>query len=131
MRLIWLPLTRKSVSAIASRSQTPEIDTFKLIHFWALRGQVNEVDTSLFTRSITKALYFWDNLGKAEQTSWKKKVYDIGQNLLARIEFEEWSLKSIQKNMTEKVTNGLFFCRVITLTFYIVHIMHLSAIIYI
>ncbi|OLL26134.1 hypothetical protein NEOLI_000640 [Neolecta irregularis DAH-3] len=79
MRLILIPLN-------ASRS------------FLYCQIQKLETQSSLLDRASAKAARFWDSWSTSE-VAWKKKVTRTGQNLLDRIDFEEYSLKAIPSSL--------------------------------
>ncbi|KAL7417880.1 mitochondrial K+-H+ exchange-related-domain-containing protein [Mrakia frigida] len=50
----------------------------------------------------TRATTFWNELGHAPEKSWKFKAHKFGEREMDRIEFEEWSLKGLERGLVPK-----------------------------
>lgn len=109
MRLVFLPLTKRPASLIATTSRTPSIDSFKLITFWSQRVTPLSEDNkpTIVARAINKAASTWEGFGKAAEGNWKKRIHNAGEKLMDRIEFEEWALKSVVR---EAIANKPISC---------------------
>ncbi|CED83216.1 Uncharacterized conserved protein [Phaffia rhodozyma] len=46
-----------------------------------------------------KATAFWMDFGKPDAASWKQKIHKLGERWMDKIDFEEWSLKSVEHGL--------------------------------
>jgi hypothetical protein len=55
------------------------------------------------TRALTKASDLWLGFGEKDKGTWQRKVFERGEKLMDRIEYEEWALKSIHEDQGVKI----------------------------
>ncbi|RSH88439.1 uncharacterized protein EHS24_000984 [Apiotrichum porosum] len=58
---------------------------------------------SIVTRALTKASDLWLGFGEKDKGTWQRKVFERGEKLMDRIEYEEWALKSIHEDQGVKI----------------------------
>ncbi|GAA5883980.1 hypothetical protein JCM6882_002091 [Rhodosporidiobolus microsporus] len=104
LKLLALPLTRPSPS---SSGTTPRFYLHALKSSLsspaALQRQQDSQPAYLAyaNKAINKAADLWAGLGQA-QGGWKKKIYDTGERMMDKIEYEEWALKAIDPALAPK-----------------------------
>jgi hypothetical protein len=62
---------------------------------WAYYCHSTIPSTSRLTKTVDWASQKWELLDKAESTSWKKKLYIRGSNLMNQLDYQEWFFKSV------------------------------------
>ncbi|KAI8878517.1 hypothetical protein K501DRAFT_258506 [Backusella circina FSU 941] len=73
---------------------------------WAYYCHSTIPTTSRLTQVVDWSSKKWDQLGQAEQETWKRKLYDRGTNLMNQLDYEEWFFKSVPpKEDIEKPLN--------------------------
>ncbi|KAF9468714.1 mitochondrial K+-H+ exchange-related-domain-containing protein [Collybia nuda] len=116
LRIIAIPLTRPTTiqnstkNALRSRiltyyqfqitsppKPTPELANGESRPWWRPEGGVGNWIT-------TKAAETWAGFGKAEG-GWKLKTYQVGEQLVDRIDFEELALKGIDPSLGPTITH--------------------------
>ena len=83
MRILLLPLTRRQTLLYAQR---------------LTENQLNK-PSPLLTWIVTKTQKTWAEWGKSD-TRWKLKTVEMGNKLLDKIDWEEYSLKTVQDPKT-------------------------------
>ncbi|KAH8817660.1 mitochondrial K+-H+ exchange-related-domain-containing protein [Flagelloscypha sp. PMI_526] len=93
-RIIALPLTRP---------RTPNTPPFTFYHFNIVSQERATAPktalSNLATWGSSKVANLWASFGKAEEGTWRTKVYAFGQGLFDRVEFEEFMLKSFDTSI--------------------------------
>lgn len=51
--------------------------------------------TSRLTKLVNWSNKKWEELGDAKEDSWKKKLYGKGNDIMDRIDYQEWFLKGV------------------------------------
>ncbi|KAG2227657.1 hypothetical protein INT45_004699 [Circinella minor] len=64
---------------------------------WAYYCHSTIPTNSRLTQAVDWSNKKWEQLGDAEPTTWKRKIYDRGNNLMNQIDYQEWFLKSIPR----------------------------------
>ncbi|BGO96027.1 hypothetical protein NBRC10512_002445 [Rhodotorula toruloides] len=57
-------------------------------------------------KAIDKAADLWAGLGKADEGTWKRRAYVLGERMMDRIEYEEWALKAIDPALAPKLVSS-------------------------
>ncbi|KAJ7462123.1 mitochondrial K+-H+ exchange-related-domain-containing protein [Mycena latifolia] len=98
MRIIALPLTRRAVNAAASSSKLPTFYSYKIT---APPIQKAAPPRTFLTRWLPEeglgkwASHKWANFGLAEKGTFKFRAFQLGEQLMDRLDFEESNLKTI------------------------------------
>lgn len=58
---------------------------------------------ALVSKATNKATEQWEKFGKAKPGNWKYRIYMTGENLMDRIEYEEWLLKALDASTAPKL----------------------------
>ncbi|GBE89343.1 hypothetical protein SCP_1600040 [Sparassis crispa] len=98
LRIIALPLTNAPLPTLASQSPA------QLTYYHFLTPPLSAKERQGFARrAITKASQLWEKLGKAEESSWKRKTFLYGERLMNRLDFEELALQSVDPSLGPKI----------------------------
>ncbi|KAI8140873.1 mitochondrial K+-H+ exchange-related-domain-containing protein [Fennellomyces sp. T-0311] len=62
---------------------------------WAYYCHSNAPASSRLTQAVDWSSKKWEQLGAAEPTTWKRKLYDRGNNLMNQLDYQEWFLKNV------------------------------------
>ncbi|KAI9497445.1 mitochondrial K+-H+ exchange-related-domain-containing protein [Zychaea mexicana] len=62
---------------------------------WAYYCQTTIPVNSRLTQAVDWSSKKWEQLGEAEPTTWKRKLYDRGNNLMNQLDYQEWFLKNV------------------------------------
>ncbi|KEI40199.1 uncharacterized protein L969DRAFT_86822 [Mixia osmundae IAM 14324] len=112
LRLIALPLCRKPAltyyQAQLRQSETPS--TADQLASSSGGGstavpppaETDAPKASLITRATNKGGELWSKLGKGPPDGWKRTVFNTGEKLMDKIEYEEWALKQIDPEVAPK-----------------------------
>ncbi|KAI0916748.1 hypothetical protein AcW1_007886 [Taiwanofungus camphoratus] len=96
MRIIALPL--------ALRTAPTRVHSEHLTYYqFVLPPPSQAKKNSLSLWATTKAADLWAGLGKAPDSSWKRKAFLYGERLIDRLEFEELALKSVDPSLGPKL----------------------------
>ena len=81
---------------------------------WAYYCHSTIPTNSRLTQAVDWSSKKWEQLGDAEPSSWKRKLYDRGNNLMNQVDYQEWFLKNIPRKedieySPEKVILFYFF----------------------
>ncbi|KDN47356.1 hypothetical protein K437DRAFT_234783 [Tilletiaria anomala UBC 951] len=104
MRLLAIPLARAKAGAhpivtyVAQRAAAHPASSSSSATSSSSFDPQGETKTPLATRLLTRASNFWMDLGKPGAKStfdWKRRTYNVGEKLMDRIDYTEWSLKAI------------------------------------
>ncbi|TBU23259.1 mitochondrial K+-H+ exchange-related-domain-containing protein [Dichomitus squalens] len=98
MRIIALPLTphRNPING-------KPVEHLTYYHFIT---PPEDTKTSSWPKwAVAKASDLWAGLGKAPESSWKRKAFLYGERLVDRLDFEELALKSLDPSLGPKISN--------------------------
>ncbi|KAF7728059.1 hypothetical protein EC973_006696 [Apophysomyces ossiformis] len=62
---------------------------------WAYYCHSTIPTTSRLTKFVSWSNNKWDQLGTADPKSWKRKLFDHGNNLMNQLDYQEWFLKGV------------------------------------
>ncbi|KAH7885241.1 mitochondrial K+-H+ exchange-related-domain-containing protein [Phlebopus sp. FC_14] len=106
MRIIALPLTKVKSPPDPSLKANSVFNTNRmLIYYHCNIVSPHGADSDqpwtkrILKKMSTKAADVWANFGKAPEGSWKLRVYEYGERIVDRIDFEELALKSVDPSM--------------------------------
>ncbi|KAG6334698.1 hypothetical protein ID866_4397 [Astraeus odoratus] len=107
LRIITLPLTKIKLNPGSTvQSGRP----FVYYHFNLAWSDAIENSSSWMSRLVNKltlkATETWANLGKAPTGSWKMQLYEHGERLVDRLDFEELALKGVDPSLGPCISNA-------------------------
>lgn len=106
LRIFALPLSKQSVARTSAGSGQGRTVLNTYYHFvTASPSDVDQGNPSLLSRLAEKATSTWDGWGKAAPGTWKNRVFNYGERLVDRLDFEEVALKSLDPSLGPKITS--------------------------
>ncbi|KAG0704260.1 mitochondrial K+-H+ exchange-related-domain-containing protein [Suillus ampliporus] len=113
MRIIALPLARPKIPPDHGLRPHAVFNPNRMLiyyHFDLSQGNsINRQDQSAIKRAVkwtsTKAADLWAGFGKAPEGSWKLRIYELGERIVDRIDFEELALKGVDPSLGPSITH--------------------------
>ncbi|KAF9646219.1 hypothetical protein BDM02DRAFT_3100221 [Thelephora ganbajun] len=106
LRIFALPLSRQSVTGTSTGTGKARAVLNTYYHFvTSLPSDVDQGNPSLISRATDKVASIWANWGKAKPGTWRIKVFNYGERLVDRLDFEELALKSLDPSLGPKITS--------------------------
>ncbi|KAG1148500.1 hypothetical protein G6F37_002568 [Rhizopus arrhizus] len=62
---------------------------------WAYYCHSTVSTTSKLTKAVNWSSKKWEQFGKADPTTWKRKLYNRGSHFMNQVDYQEWFLKSV------------------------------------
>lgn len=62
---------------------------------WAYYCHSTAPTTSQLTKVVDWSSKKWEQLGTADPTTWKRKLYDRGNHFMNQLDYQEWFLKNV------------------------------------
>ncbi|BGP27981.1 uncharacterized conserved protein [Rhodotorula toruloides] len=112
LKLLALPLSQSKstthpppflLHAVRQSLQSASVDA---------KRQDQPIATRYAHKAIDKAADLWAGLGKADEGTWKRRAYVLGERMMDRIEYEEWALKAIDPALAPKLVSSKDSARV-------------------
>jgi len=106
LRIFALPLSKQSVTAstLGTSSGRTTLNTY--YHFvTAPPSEVDQGQPNSLSRLTEKVTSTWVGWGKATPGSWRVKVFNYGERLIDRLDFEELALKSLDPSLGPRITS--------------------------
>lgn len=77
---------------------------------WAYYCHSTLPSTSKLTRLVNWTSSKWENIGDADPSSWKGKLFKTGNNFMDRMDYQEWFLKGvpIKEDLEHELTKVRF-----------------------
>ncbi|TFL01426.1 mitochondrial K+-H+ exchange-related-domain-containing protein [Pterulicium gracile] len=101
LRIVALPLARHAPAQPSNEPTNHGLLTY--YHFQSAAKKREETDGNFVKRkgawAMQKATTTWAGFGKAKTGSWKLRLYQWGEKIVDRIEFEELALKSLDPSL--------------------------------
>lgn len=62
---------------------------------WAYYCHSTAPTTSQLTKAVDWSSKKWEQLGTADPSTWKRKLYDRGNHFMNQLDYQEWFLKNV------------------------------------
>ncbi|KAI0044417.1 hypothetical protein FA95DRAFT_1562282 [Auriscalpium vulgare] len=101
MRIVALPLT----NAVRSARHPHDIPAPLVYYHFQTPPRPAKSRQGWVDWATDKAVASWADFGKAPETSWKFKVFQYGERIVDRIDFEELALKGVDPSLGPRISH--------------------------